>query len=310
MLPKGSSTWSIFIIILLTPVAQADVKAQSIELPSHSTDAERSTDKSDDSFINNLITELLERQLGMEPIHSPALDDTALRKPGHLTIGGNRAALLSNPGALSSAMASSPLLAVRSPGPQRGCGFSCAATHDNEMPEGRRQALTAVLGTLSAATVGTAAINPKPALAAELTDGPDGLKYRDVKEGTGDPADFGKELSTTYTVKVDGKQIDSARKVFKLRREAKPKSGKVTVGSFDVSEIKGFIIGLVGGDGMEAMKVGGSRQLVVPASLGYGGQEGGCWTRALNRGGYNTICLIPPNSKIDIQVKLVSVKSG
>jgi len=308
MMPKGSSARSIFIITLLTPVAHADVKAQSMEVPDHAGDAERSTDKSADNFVKDLITELLERQLRMEPIHSPALDDTALRKPGHVTIGGNRAALLSQPGAFSSAMASSPLLAGRSPEPQRGCGFACAATHDHEMPEGRRKALTAVLGTLSAATVGTVASNPKPALAAELTDGPDGLKYRDVKAGTGDEAAEGAELSTTYTVKVNGKQIDSARKVFRLKNNAKPKSAKVQVGSFDVSEIKGFRLGLAGGDGMEAMKVGGSRQLVVPANLGYGGEEGGCWTRALNRGGYNTICLIPPNSNIDIQVKLVSVK--
>ena len=109
-----------------------------------------------------------------------------------------------------------------------------------------------------------------------------GLKYVDQKVGTGDTAVKGKPVQVNYTgwLYVDGKRgtkFDSS-----LDRRA----------PFD------FVLGakqvIPGWDeGVEGMKVGGKRELIIPPDLAYR-------TRAV--GG-----VIPPNSTLDFEVELLKV---
>lgn len=105
-----------------------------------------------------------------------------------------------------------------------------------------------------------------------------GLKYKDLKVGTGDEAKSGKKVAVHYTgTLTDGKKFDSSldRKepfVFELG------AGMV---------IKGWDEGVAG------MKVGGKRKLMIPAKLGYG-------ERAVGP--------IPANSELIFEVELLEVK--
>jgi FKBP-type peptidyl-prolyl cis-trans isomerase len=104
------------------------------------------------------------------------------------------------------------------------------------------------------------------------------LQSKDITVGSGDVAVAGKEVTVHYTgVFADGKKFDSSvdRGVpftFKLG------SGMV---------IKGW------DQGVEGMKVGGKRILVVPPSLGYGDKDYGP---------------IPANSTLIFEIELLGVK--
>jgi FKBP-type peptidyl-prolyl cis-trans isomerase len=108
---------------------------------------------------------------------------------------------------------------------------------------------------------------------------PSGLQYWDIKVGTGATAETGKTVNMEYTGWLtDGKKFDSnagSGKPFTLRLGA----GQV---------IKGWDEGIVG------MKVGGKRQLKIPAQLGYGAQ------------GYPGV--IPPNATLIFDVTLLGVQ--
>jgi FKBP-type peptidyl-prolyl cis-trans isomerase len=106
----------------------------------------------------------------------------------------------------------------------------------------------------------------------------DGLKYWDIKVGTGATAETGKKITVNYTGWLTtGKQFDSSvgKKPFPL-----------TLGAGQV--IKGWDEGIVG------MKVGGKRQLRIPPDLGYGAK------------GYPGF--IPPNATLIFDVELLGVQ--
>ena len=88
-----------------------------------------------------------------------------------------------------------------------------------------------------------------------MTRLPVGLYYRDVEVGTGVPASPGREIAITYLAYLpDGREVDRT-----------PPAGpplRFVLGNGTV--IRGWDLGIRG------MKVGGTRQLVVPARLAYG----------------------------------------
>ncbi len=109
-----------------------------------------------------------------------------------------------------------------------------------------------------------------------LRDIGDGLKIRDLKEGTGAPAQPGTSVTVHYTGWLtNGKMFDSSFKAgepitFSLNRV-----------------VKGWGLGIPG------MKPGGVRKLVIPAALGYGPD--------------GSPPDIPPNATLVFEVELLKV---
>ncbi len=118
-----------------------------------------------------------------------------------------------------------------------------------------------------------------------MTTTPSGLQFEDTVPGTGAEATAGNQVRVHYT----GWLYDPT---------AKNSRGK----KFDSSKDRGdpFSFGLGGGqvirgwdEGVQGMKVGGTRVLTIPADLGYG---------ARGAGG-----AIPPNATLVFEVDLLSV---
>jgi FKBP-type peptidyl-prolyl cis-trans isomerase len=126
---------------------------------------------------------------------------------------------------------------------------------------------------------------PQPALTKvnEMTDQKavttdSGLKYIQLKEGTGATPKKGQTVVVHYTGTLeDGTKFDSSRD------RGQPFSFKLGVGQV----IKGW------DEGLSTMKVGERRQLIIPPDLGYG---------ARGAGG-----VIPPNATLIFDVELLKI---
>ncbi len=106
----------------------------------------------------------------------------------------------------------------------------------------------------------------------------EGLKYTDVTVGTGAEAVSGKDVTVHYTgTFTNGNKFDSSVD------RGEPFTFALGAGKV----IKGWDIGVAG------MKVGGKRQLTIPATLGYGPNDYGP---------------IPGNSTLLFTVELLGVK--
>jgi len=114
---------------------------------------------------------------------------------------------------------------------------------------------------------------------ANVVTTPSGLKYVEVKEGTGATPQTGQTVEVHYTGTLeDGTKFDSSRD------RGQPFDFKIGLGQV----IKGW------DEGLSTMKVGGQRQLIIPPELGYG---------ARGAGG-----VIPPNAILHFDVELLGVK--
>jgi peptidylprolyl isomerase len=107
-----------------------------------------------------------------------------------------------------------------------------------------------------------------------------GLKYTDLEVGTGKEAKKGLQVVVHYTGSFypDGKVFDSSVS------RGEPFSFRLGTGQV----IKGW------DEGVEGMKIGGKRHLVIPPELAYG--ESG----AAN--------VIPPNSTLQFDIELLELK--
>jgi peptidylprolyl isomerase len=117
---------------------------------------------------------------------------------------------------------------------------------------------------------------------AKMTTTKSGLQYSDQKAGTGDTATAGNTVQVNYTgwLFVDGKR------------------GKKFDSSLDSGTPFSFKLGakqvIAGWDeGVEGMKVGGKRELIIPPNLAYGARD--------------IPGAIPANSTLDFEVELLKV---
>ena len=143
-------------------------------------------------------------------------------------------------------------------------------------------ALIVFLGTTTVINADTATNKKEEKVAVAPTS----LVKNDVKVGKGAEAKAGQQVSVHYTgwlfdpkaSDFHGKQFDSSRK--------RGTAFKFPLGAGRV--IKGW------DQGVEGMKVGGQRTLIIPAALGYG---------ARGAGG-----VIPPNATLVFDVELMGVE--
>ena len=106
-----------------------------------------------------------------------------------------------------------------------------------------------------------------------------GLKYIEIKEGTGEAATAGDMVDVHYTGWLkDGKKFDSS-----LDR-SRPFTFKLGAGKV----IKGW------DEGVQGIKVGGKRKLIIPPDLAYG-----------KRGAGNAI---PPDAELTFEVELLAIR--
>jgi peptidylprolyl isomerase len=105
-----------------------------------------------------------------------------------------------------------------------------------------------------------------------------GLQYVDITEGTGAMPQAGQRVTVHYTGTLeDGTKFDSSRD------RGRPFTFQIGVGQV----IKGW------DEGVSTMRVGGQRQLVIPAELGYGSRGAGG--------------VIPPNATLIFDVELLRI---
>jgi peptidylprolyl isomerase len=113
---------------------------------------------------------------------------------------------------------------------------------------------------------------------ANTTTTASGLKYQDVKEGTGASPTTGQTVEVHYTGTLEnGTKFDSSRD--------RGQTFKFQIGVGQV--IKGW------DEGVGSMKIGGRRNLIIPPDLGYG---------ARGAGG-----VIPPNATLLFDVELIGI---
>ena len=120
-------------------------------------------------------------------------------------------------------------------------------------------------------------------LACSCSTAPSELKSTDLTVGTGEQAAKGDTLAMHYTgwLYVHGKR---GKKFDSSLDSGRPFTFKLGAGEV----IEGW------DHGIEGMRVGGKRELVIPPQLGYG-----------SRGAPPDI---PPNSTLDFEVQLLSIK--
>lgn len=126
----------------------------------------------------------------------------------------------------------------------------------------------------------------------ELNFARSGLGYCDVAVGPGDEAPFAELVNIHYTARfADGIVFDSSYK------RARPLTMRLGMGKV----IKGLDQGILGGEGVPPMKVGGKRRLQIPPQLAYGPEPAGC---------FSGDCNIPANATLIYDINLVNIYSG
>lgn len=110
-----------------------------------------------------------------------------------------------------------------------------------------------------------------------------GLQYEDVTVGSGDEAKAGAHVTVHYTGWLQNSDGTAGRKFDSSKDRNAPFDFPLGAGHV----IKGW------DEGVQGMKIGGVRKLIIPSSLGYG---------ARGAGG-----VIPPNATLIFEVELLGV---
>ena len=132
---------------------------------------------------------------------------------------------------------------------------------------------------------------PAAAAGTELKATPSGLQYQDLIAGAGPPPLFGQTVLVRYT----GWTKDAQGKLVKFDTNEEPHKPILPFKLGTGEVVKGMEIGVGGGRGIDAMRIGGRRKLVIPPDLGYGAEAVGP---------------IPANSTLIFEVQLTGVKGG
>ena len=123
---------------------------------------------------------------------------------------------------------------------------------------------------------------PAATVLGEMKATPSGVKYQDLAIGEGQRPLWGQTVKVQYVGKLqDGKIFEKGKYEFKLG---------------DKDTLKGFNIGIGGGQEIDAMKIGGQRVLILPPDLAYGEQGNGK--------------VIPPNATLRFEIELLEVKGA
>lgn len=150
--------------------------------------------------------------------------------------------------------------------------------------------MRSLCGTLGLAFLGAALVCGQPARAQDkdkdknkkeekVVTTASGLKYVDTKVGTGDEAKKGDTVQVHYTGWLkDGKKFDSSKD------RGEPFGFRLGAGMV----IKGW------DEGVQGMKVGGTRKLTIPPDLAYGKRGAGG--------------VIPPDAELTFEVELLNVR--
>ncbi|KGN59037.1 peptidyl-prolyl cis-trans isomerase FKBP16-4, chloroplastic isoform X1 [Cucumis sativus] len=162
--------------------------------------------------------------------------------------------------------------------------------------EGRRALIGSLLSTATGiyfCNVAEAVSTSRRALRAskipesEFTTLPNGLKYYDLKVGGGTKAVNGSRVAVHYVAKWRGITFMTSRQGLGV--------GGGTPYGFDVGQSERGTV-LKGLDlGVQGMRVGGQRLLIVPPELAYGSKG---------------VQEIPPNATIELDVELLSIKQS
>ncbi|KAG6657511.1 photosynthetic NDH subunit of lumenal location 4, chloroplastic [Carya illinoinensis] len=119
-----------------------------------------------------------------------------------------------------------------------------------------------------------------------------GLGYCDVSVGPGAEAPYAELIDVHYTARFgDGTVFDSSYK------RARPLTMRIGVGKV----IKGLDQGILGGEGVPPMHVGGKRKLHIPPELAYGPEPAGC---------FSGDCNVPGNATLLYDINFVGIYSG
>lgn len=142
----------------------------------------------------------------------------------------------------------------------------------------------AVTTTTTTGSANCASVKPRTddfhQVVALTTTTATGLKYGDITAGAGAEAVAGKNVSMNYSGWTqDGKLFDSSRG-----------SGKTP---FEVDNLGQGQVIAGWNEGIQGMKLGGVRRLVIPPTLGYGAQ--------------GSPPVIPPNATLTFDVELVCI---
>ena len=165
-----------------------------------------------------------------------------------------------------------------------GCGGSSKAAGVQPAPQGG--ATQAAITTASSTTTTTAstpkpppAIAKKPVVSVPKGPAPTKLVTKDLVTGTGKTVKAGQTVTVNYVgvLYKNGKEFDSSWS------RNQPATFPLKTGGL----IEGWVKGIPG------MKVGGRRELIIPASMAYGKKGSGS--------------TIPPNSPLVFVVDLLSI---
>jgi FKBP-type peptidyl-prolyl cis-trans isomerase FkpA len=150
-------------------------------------------------------------------------------------------------------------------------------------------------GTLASPSVSPGADDFNSGKGLPVVTYPDGLQIVDLKAGTGETAKLGMVVTVQYTGWLtNGTQFDTSRQPgrgpFKVLLSQDPGLCQKQ-GADYTCVIQGWT------EGLQGMKVGGKRKLIIPPSLAYGSQP--------PQGSP-----IPPNATLIFQVEVLSATPG